>query len=264
MRKPVITLLTDFGIRDHYVAAMKGVILTINPRCSLIDITHQVNPHHIEEAAFILAHASSFFPRGTIHLCVVDPGVGGPRRPILMVTSNYFFVGPDNGLFTYITRKEKVRKCVVLTNQKYFLKHISTTFHGRDLFAPVAAHLSLGAKPEIFGYETSSWEELRFPEPKGRKRELLGEIIYIDAFGNLITNIDKQSLLHFTKNHLFSVGVDKKEISGLKKGYWEGRNGELMALFGSSGFLEVSVREGNAQKSLKAKKGDRIEVLLKD
>ena len=156
MRKPVITLLTDFGTKDHYVASMKGVILSINPRCLPIDITHQVSPHDILEGAFILANAYSFFPRGTIHLAVVDPGVGGLRKPVLLVTQNYYFVGPDNGLFTMITQKESVKQIIELDTQKYHLSKVSTTFHGRDLFAPVAAHLSLGIKPNAFGHKIDS------------------------------------------------------------------------------------------------------------
>ena len=149
MRNPIITLLTDFGLKDPYVASMKGVILRINPRCTLVDITHR-NPHDIEEGAFILANAYSTFPKGTIHLSVVDPGVGSPRKPILLVTKNYFFVGPDNGLFTFAAKREKVKQAIALTNPKFFLPQVSTTFHGRDLFAPVAAHLSLGVKPKDF------------------------------------------------------------------------------------------------------------------
>jgi S-adenosylmethionine hydrolase len=260
MKKPIITLLTDFGTKDHYVASMKGTILNINPRCTLIDITHHINPHHIREGAFILANAYSSFPKGTIHLSVVDPGVGSPRKPILLATESYFFVGPDNGLFTFALQREKVRKVVALKNPKYFLSHISTTFHGRDLFAPVAAYLSLGVKPEAFGPELDSWAELDFKKPRIRRRELIGEILYIDTFGNLISNIDKQQLLHFIKDHPFLIKIGKRAIHGLKKGYWEGKRNELIALIGSGGFLEFSIREGNAQKGLKVRKGDEIEI----
>lgn len=262
MRKPTVTLLTDFGTKDHYVASMKGVILSINPQCNLIDISHQVNPHDIQEGAFLLANASSFFPKGTVHLSVVDPGVGGPRKPILLATSNYFFVGPDNGLFTFAVRREKVEQCVVLTNQKYFLPCISSTFHGRDIFAPVAAHLSLGVKPESFGYQIDSWKELRFRGAKAKGRKLMGEILYIDTFGNLISNIDEQQFSHFTKGSPFFIRIGKRTIPGLKKGYWAGKRGEVMALWGGGGFLEISVREGSAQRNLKAKDGDKIEVQL--
>jgi S-adenosylmethionine hydrolase len=260
MGKSVITLLTDFGTKDYYVASMKGTILNINPQCTLVDITHHVSPHDITEGAFILANAYSSFPKGTIHLSVVDPGVGSPRAPILLVTTNYFFIGPDNGLFTLALKKEKVRKGIVLTNPKYFLSHRSTTFHGRDLFAPVAAHLSMGIKPEVFGPILDSWVEIEFEKPGIRGRALIGKILHIDAFGNLISNIDDQKLFNHVRGDSFVIRVGKKSVQGLKKAYWEGKKNEPIALIGSGGFLEVSIREGNAQKVLKVGKGDKIEI----
>jgi S-adenosylmethionine hydrolase len=260
MGKPTITLLTDFGIKDHYVASMKGVILSINPQCTLIDITHQVNPQDIQEGAFILANSYSSFPKGTIHLSVVDPGVGGRRKPILLVTKNYFFVGPDNGLFTLVAQRERVERVIILTQQKYFLPRLSGTFHGRDIFAPVAAHLSLGTEPNAFGDETRSWVKIGFNKPTIEGSKLVGEILHIDAFGNLISNIDEKTFLRFTKKHSFVIGVGKKKTHRLGKGYWEGKPGELMALVGSSGYLEISMNQGDAQKVLKAKRGDRVVV----
>lgn len=260
MRNPIITLLTDFGQRDHYVASMKGVILSVNPRCTLIDITHQIKPHDIMEGAFILTNAYSFFPKGTIHLAVIDPGVGGPRKPILLVTRNYFFIGPDNGVFTFVVKKEGVKKIVALTNSTYFLPHISTTFQGRDLFAPVAGHLSMGVRPDAFGKEIDVWKEIEFRNPKLIRGKLTGEVLHIDHFGNLITNINEQEFFHFTENHPFVIKVGERAIKGLRKGYWEGKKNEAIALIGSGGFLEVSIREGSAQKVLGVKKGDRIEV----
>ena len=262
MKNSVITLLTDFGTKDHYVASMKGTILSINPKCTLIDITHHVSPHDINEGAFILANAYSFFPKGTIHVSVIDPGVGSPRRPILIVTPNYLFVGPDNGLFTFVLKREKMKKVVALTNQKYFFPHMSTTFHGRDLFAPVAAYLSLGVKPNEFGPELNSWVELDFEKPRVRRGKLTGEILHIDAFGNLISNINEEQLFHFVKNHSFVIRTGKRDIQGLKKGYWEAQEGELLALIGSGDFLEISVREGDAQKVLKSRQGDKVRIRL--
>ena len=263
MKNPIITLLTDFGTKDHYVASMKGVILNINPRCTVIDITHHVNPYDIEEGAFILANAFSSFPRGTIHLSVVDPEVGGPRRPILLVTTNYFFVGPDNGLFSFALKREKVKKAVLLSDKKLFLPKISATFHGRDLFAPVAAHLSLGVKPEAFGPAVNSWVKLDFERSRAEGGKLSGEIIHIDTFGNVVTNITEEELTDFAKGHVLVISVRKRRIHGLKKGYWEGKRSEPLAVIGGGGFLEISVREGNAQKILKAKKGDPIQISTK-
>jgi S-adenosylmethionine hydrolase len=260
MKHRIITLLTDFGTKDHYVASMKGVILNINPQCLLIDITHQVNPQDIEGGAFILANAYSYFPKGTIHLSVVDPGVGGIRKPILLVTQNYFFVGPDNGLFTLAAQQEKVKQVVVLTKKKYFLQKVSRTFHGRDVFAPVAAHLSLGIKPKTFGHEISSMKELRFQKPVVKEGRLLGEILHTDAFGNVISNIDETGLFRFVQGRPFVIRAGKKSIHGFKGGYWEGKEGELIALFGSGGFLEISAREGNAEKILKVRRGDPVVI----
>jgi S-adenosylmethionine hydrolase len=258
MRKPIITLLTDFGTKDYYVASMKGVILKINPQCTLVDITHHVEPHDVEEGAFVLANAYSYFPKGTIHLCVVDPGVGGPRKPILFVTQNYSFVGPDNGLFTLALREERVKQVVALTNRKYFLTRVSTTFHGRDVFAPVVGYLSLGVKPNAFGNEVHSWTKLPFRKPKVEGSRLVGEVFHVDAFGNLISNIDEEQLFHFVKESTFTISTGKRVIRGLRKGYWEGERNETIALVGSGGFLEISAKEGNAQKMLKVEKGDKI------
>jgi len=257
---PIITLLTDFGSKDHYVASMKGVILNINPQCTLVDITHEVRPHDIEEGAFILANTYSYFPKGTIHLSVVDPGVGGGRKAILLVTQNYYFIGPDNGLFTFVAQREKVKQVVVLTKRKYFLPKVSMTFHGRDIFAPVAAHLSLGIKPNVFGYEIGSLEELEFEKPIIKERKLLGEILHIDTFGNLVSNIDEEKLFRFIQSRPFVIRAGREAIHGLKKEYWEGKKGELIAILGSGGFLEISVREGNAQKMLGVKRGDTIKI----
>ena len=257
---PIITLLTDFGLKDPYVASMKGVILSINPQCTLVDITHQVTPHDIKEGAFMLGQAYSNFPGGTIHLSVVDPGVGSPRRPILFVTQNYLFIGPDNGLFTLALKREKLKKVIVLGKMEFFLPEVSPTFHGRDLFAPVAAHLSLGIAPESFGRVIKSWNEISFPEPVLRQEKLIGEIVHIDTFGNLVCNIDYKDLLKFSKGRLFVIKIGKRTMRGLRKGYWEGRKNEPMGLIGSGGFLEISVREGNAQRTLRAKKGAPVVV----
>lgn len=263
MRNRIITLLTDFGTKDHYVASLKGVILGINPQCTLVDITHQISPQDMEEGAFILANAYAYFPRGTIHLAVVDPGVGGPRRPILVETENYIFVGPDNGLFTMALKREKVKQAVILKKERYFLPHLSETFHGRDLFAPVAGHLSLGVNPARFGDRIESWKELPFSKVSIIGDELIGEIIYIDAFGNLVSNVDEGQLAEFAGKGAIIVRIGEKGIEGLKKGYWEGKKGELIALIGSGGFLEISAREGSARKMLKTDRGDQISISIK-
>jgi len=260
MKHSIITLLTDFGTQDPYVASMKGVILGINPKCTLVDITHEVLPQDIQEGAMLLANAFSYFPKGTIHVAVVDPGVGGQRKPILLQTKNYLFVGPDNGLFTLAAKRDKVKQVVHLTDRKIFLSNISNTFHGRDIFAPVAGHLSCGVNPKAFGERLECWTELDLREPEVKGDKLLGEIVLIDRFGNLITNIEKEGFFSFVKDQPFLIRAGKKTIRELKKGYYEGKKNDPMALFGSQGFLEISVREGNAQKMLKVKRGEPIQI----
>jgi S-adenosylmethionine hydrolase len=263
MKNPIISLLTDFGEKDHYVASMKGVILNINPQCILVDITHEVRPHDIQEGAFILANTYFYFPKGTIHLSVVDPEVGGMRKPILLVTKNYFFLGPDNGLFTFIAQREEVKQVVVLTKKQYFLPKVSMTFHGRDIFAPVAAYLSLGIRPNDFGYKTSALKKLIYQKPIIKEGKLSGEVFHIDTFGNLVSNIDEEKFFRFIEGRPFVIRTGRTGrtvIRSLKKGYWEGKKGEKIALIGSGGFLEISIREGNAQKILKVKRGSQVVV----
>jgi S-adenosyl-L-methionine hydrolase (adenosine-forming) len=256
----IITLLTDFGTKDAYAASMKGVILNINPRATLVDITHQVAPQDIREGAFILASAYSYFPKGTIHLAVVDPGVGGPREPILAVTEKHYFVGPDNGLFTFVMGREKVTKVVSLTNPDYFLPKVSNTFHGRDVFSAVAGHLSRGIKADAFGSRLGSWVRIDIREPAVQGNTLIGEVVHIDAFGNLISNVAEKTLADFSEKRMIVVRTGRKAIRGIRKSYWEGKKGEVIALIGSGGYLEISVREGNAARTLKVKRGDKVGV----
>jgi S-adenosylmethionine hydrolase len=262
MKHPIVTLLTDFGTQDHYVASMKGVILGINPWCTLIDISHEVIPHDVRQGALILANGYSYFPRETIHLAVVDPGVGSTRKPILLVTKSYFFLGPDNGLLSLAAKKDGVRKAIVLSNQDFFRLPVSPTFHGRDIFAPIAGHLSAGIQPELLGRKVRSWVKLDLGEPKIVKADLVGEISHIDVFGNIVTNISQQDLNRFAKKRAIVISIGKREIRGLRKGYWEAKKGELLALIGSGDFLEISVREGDAQKVLKSRRSDRVRIRL--
>ncbi len=262
MQRQIITLLTDFGTQDHYVASMKGVILGINPRCTLVDISHEVMPHDVREGALILANSCSYFPRGTIHLAVVDPGVGGQRKPILLVTKNYFFLGPDNGLLSLAAQKDGVKRAIALSNQSFYRLPVSTTFHGRDIFAPVAGHLSVGIPPGGLGREARSWVKLDLGGPRIVKAELVGEISRMDVFGNIVTNVSQQDLNRFTKKRGLVISVGNSLIRGLKKGYWEARKGELLALIGSGGFLEISIREGDAQIVLKIRRGDKVRIRL--
>ena len=185
----VIALLTDFGLKDSYVGVMKGVIATVNPRVTVIDLDHDVASHRIEEAAFLLATSYSYFPQNTVFCVVVDPGVGSSRKAIAIQTKNYYFVGPDNGVLWQAAERDGITKIVTLENKKYFRKPVSSTFHGRDIFAPIAAALTKGYRPAGFGREIKDFINPDFINPQVERGTIFGEILHIDSFGNLITNI---------------------------------------------------------------------------
>jgi len=253
----IITLTTDFGNGDIYVGVMKGVILSINPNATIVDITHDISPHNIKEGAFLLNDFYRYFPKGSIHLVVVDPGVGSERKGILIESDGYFFVGPDNGIFTYPIKKG-LKKIIELSNKSYYLNEISSTFHGRDIFAPVAAHLSLGIEPDKFGNEIKEYKILNF-DPEISENGINGEIIHIDKFGNLITDIKKE----FMVNKDFEILIKDIKIDNISESYFEGKEKEILAIFGSSGWLELSVNMGNAADIIDAKVGDRVLVRWK-
>jgi S-adenosylmethionine hydrolase len=246
----IITLMTDFGITDGYVGTVKGVILSINPKVTLIDITHKIPSYGIDDAAFILRNASSFFPDGTVHLAVVDPGVGGDRRAIVVQTDKHFFVSPDNGILSYILDSQKILRIIEIENPKYWLHPVSSTFHTRDIFAPVAAHLTRGIRLNKIGSSVKNPKTFKISRPVYSKRSIKGQVVYIDHFGNLITNISK-------KNSMVKVMADVRvhiagcSISGISSHYGTAPKDELT-------FLEVASREGNAQKILKAAKGTPV------
>ena len=257
---PVITLLTDFGTADYFVGAVKGAILSVNPQAVIADITHEIPPQDVEAAAFTLLAAYATFPPQTIHVAVVDPGVGSERRPIVVKAGSQFFVGPDNGIFTYIYDREPSHQTFHITSDKYFRPSPSTTFHGRDIFAPVAAALSTGVKPKKIGPEIR--DEVRLNN--SLKPEVLndgtieGRIIHIDRFGNCITNLTRE-LVDPAKHP--TLVVKRKTIDTFRDFYGSSDRNELFAIWGSAGFLEISINGGSAAKVLIAKRGDR--VLLK-
>jgi S-adenosylmethionine hydrolase len=255
--KRTIALLTDFGLSDSYVGQMKGVIYSINPNVNIIDITHDIQPQNIKQAAFILNTSFKYFPNGTIFVCVVDPKVGSERKAICIQTKEYFFLAPDNGLLTYVIENQKIIKAVELNNDKFHLQNRSYTFHGRDIFAPVAAHLSLGIEIEELGSEISMKEIIKIQPLKMKKKnnKIIGEIIYWDRFGNLISSIHKNDILEKDIN----IKIGKHKIKGISKTFSDVKKGELLAFIGSSSYLEIGVREGRAEEQL-AIKNSRLTI----
>ena len=254
----IITLTTDFGLNDHYAGALKGAVLSVNPDARVIDITHLIQPGNIIEAAFIMVEACLFFPKGTVHIGVVDPGVGTKRRLVIIETEQYLFVGPDNGLLSLAAKKDGIKRVVEITAPRLFLNPTSATFHGRDIFGPVAARLSIGLDPIEAGREIAGdIVSLKIPRPKRNGMALRGEVIHIDSFGNLIVNIKSADIERLSAKQV-SISVKGAALKGIKKTYGLAKQGSLLALIGSSGCLEIAVNQGNASKTLFAKVGDEV------
>jgi S-adenosylmethionine hydrolase len=262
----IVTLITDFGSKDSFAASMKGIILKINQQAQIVDITHEIGPQDIWEAAFTLKTAYNNFPKGTVHLAVVDPGVGSGRRPIIVVTESYYFVGPDNGIFSLVYREAERLRVHHITAAHYFLPNPGPTFHGRDIFAPVAAWLSKGIPSGNFGDVVEDYVKLNVPVPKASEDGLEGHVIHIDRFGNVITNItykDIQALVpEGSDPGPCSIAIAGKEIRGLKKFYAESSPGEPSAIINSSGFLEIYLFKQNARTALSLKRGEAVRLSL--
>ncbi|MCX7707763.1 MAG: SAM-dependent chlorinase/fluorinase [Anaerolineae bacterium] len=252
----IITLTTDFGLSDGYVGIMKGVILGIAADVQLVDISHDITPQDVRQGSFVLRNAVSYFPAGTVHLAVVDPGVGSSRRPLLVTTPRASFVGPDNGLFTFALEQPGAQAWV-LDQPRYWLPAISRTFHGRDIFAPVVAHLARGVPPEELGSPVSDAVQLEplLPERLGN-HHIVGHVIHVDRFGNLITNVPASWLADGD----WACEIAGRRIPRLSETYSAALPGELLALIGSSGMLEVAVRNGSAARLLEAGVGQAIHL----
>ena len=261
MAKPILTLTTDFGLADHYVAAMKGVILGICPQAQIVDVTHQITPFEITEGAYVIAQAWKCFPRKTVHIVVVDPGVGTARRPILMEAGGQYFIAPDNGVLSMIYNAEK-HKIRLISNERWFRKPVSRTFHGRDIFAPTAAHLAAGATPAQFGKLIDDYLRPAFTKPmRAGKRTWNGQILKIDHFGNLITNFHSADFPDLDRRN-FSMSVGPCEVTVFARNYAETGPGELFVITGSSGYYEVSVNLGSAAKRIGCVAGGPVELML--
>jgi S-adenosyl-L-methionine hydrolase (adenosine-forming) len=259
-RPPLITLLTDFGLRDAYVGIMKGVILSLNPHIRLVDLSHDLPPQDVLAGAFVLQSAWRYFPLGTIHLAVVDPGVGSRRRAVAASCGEHFFIGPDNGLFSLVFAEQAPLSAVSLENPQYFLSDVSATFHGRDIFAPVAAHLSLGTPLTALGPPLLDPVVLDFPSSEFRDEEVYGSIIYSDHFGNLISNIHFSALQFWLQGRPASLRLNGHPIPYLGRTYSDVPPGALLAAAGSHGYLEIACRQGSAAQVLDAAPGARVQV----
>ncbi len=262
MRQPIVTLTTDFGLADHFVGAMKGVILSLEPRAHIVDISHEIAPYSVAEAAFVLAQAYGCFPPGTVHVAVVDPGVGTLRRPILAEAAGQFFVAPDNGVLSMVYAQER-HKVRAIAGEKYFRRPVSRTFHGRDIFAPVAAHLAHGVKPAQFGKLVSDYAREEFAEPvSSGELRWTGCILKIDRFGNLITNFASGEFPDLATS-AFQMRVGPRRITACLHNYAQGAPRELFVIAGSSGFLEISTNQSSAAKLTGCAAGAEVTLVLK-
>ncbi len=259
----LITLLTDFGQHDYFVPSMKGVMLGINSQTRIVDLSHDIAAHDVEQAAFYLKSCYQYFPDGTIHVVVVDPGVGSDRRALLVSTSRYYFLAPDNGVLSYIFEDELSVEVRAIENKQYRLDSEGATFDGRDLFSPAAAWLTKGQTPGSYGPLVHNYVTLPKTEAKMENGKLVGKIMYIDHFGNLISNITPSDLETFqsvTKQEAQAVQLGDITIKGMKSHYAEGALGLPEALINSNGQLEVFIKQGHAANRCQGKIGQRIEV----
>ncbi|MGE0444645.1 MAG: S-adenosyl-l-methionine hydroxide adenosyltransferase family protein [Vicinamibacterales bacterium] len=260
MARPTIALLTDFGSRDHYAGAMKGVALSICPDATLVDITHDIAPHDVLSGALELAAAFKYFPAGTIFVAVVDPGVGSARRGLAAEAGGYRFVAPDNGLLTLVFREAPAKKVVELTERRYARPTVSRTFEGRDRFAPAAAWLAKGIDLTALGRTLTTWQELDVPEPVVSDAEIAGEVLRVDRFGNLVTNVPRHLFERFAADGVIDVAAGPHHVEKVVATYAEAAAGDVCALFGSSDHLEVAVNGGSAAARLSLDRGTPVTV----
>ncbi len=259
---PIVTLLTDFGVQDSYVGQLKGIILGINPHVTFVDISHSVRRHDIRDAAFLIYSAWRAFPPGTVHLCIVDPGVGSPRRILLLKLEDQYFLGPDNGIFTYLLLDSEQKMIphaqYSVTTDSYFTEPEGATFHGRDIFAPVAAQLTLGIDPVSLGPEINDPVRIETPAVVNVEGKISGAVIHIDNFGNLITNFRHEHLLRIETFYIAVTGdLIIETIAGT---FFDVHMGTVLAYWGSAGFLEIGMREENLAEKHHLKIGHKVEI----
>ncbi len=263
MSHPIITLTTDYGTTDHLVGALKGVILKINPDATIVDITHNVVPYDVLDGALAISSAYKYFPSKTIHVVIVDPGVGSERRPILVSGENQFFVAPDNGVLSMVYEKEASLTVRHILAEHYFLQPLSKTFHGRDVFAPVGAWLSKTWQTQSFGEEIQDYMRFSVPKPKSAEGQLKGIVLRVDTFGNLVTNFVPEELPEgLLKDGTLKVQVNGKEVTRLVDTFADGEPGAPVVIVGSSGFLEIAVNKGHAARTLGVGRGAAVVIPL--
>jgi S-adenosylmethionine hydrolase len=263
MSTKIITLTTDFGLKDPYAAEMKATILGICPNAAIVDITHQIEKFNTRMGAYVLSSGAPYFPKGTVHLAVVDPGVGTRRRPILIQTQQGFFIGPDNGLLILAAENQGIRRVHEITNPRLMLPRVSSIFHGRDVFAPAAAHLANGVDPAEFGPEICDAAKPEFTKVTLRKDALVGEVLHVDDFGNIITNIGEKEIASIRTKDVVNVELSNKKWKlKLCKAYGEAKPQEPLALIGSHNYLEIAINQGDAAAEFKTKPGDKIKISL--
>lgn len=252
-----ITLTTDFGLKDPYVGMMKGMILSTNPEVRIVDITHGIDPQDVREGAFIVAESNRYFEKGTIHIAVVDPTVGSDRRPIVFSKKGHFFIGPDNGVFTLLY--DETVRVYALENHRYMAKEVSSTFHGRDIFAPAAAYLAFGVQPSMFGRVVEDPVHLSGVRPLIDGTLLQGEIVRFDGFGNAITNISKADIDAFCQGRPYTISLQDRSFSCLHRSYCEA---EITCLIGSAGYVEFGLFKGNLKRHWALEKGEKVYVAV--
>lgn len=257
----LITLTTDFGTSDHYVSAMKGVILNIAPDVRMVDVSHDIPPQDIMAAAWVLKNMAFLYPKDTIHLAVIDPGVGSDRRPLIVRVGHYWFVGPDNGLFSLIAEDGQFQ-AYEITNTSYWRATRSSTFHGRDVFAPVAAHLAAGVPIEEIGSPLNEIETFRWAMPIADKDGIQGWVVHIDRFGNLITNISRELVKEVMGDDHFKIYVGNTILRDVSSTFSSVADGEATAIIGSSGVLEIVVNKGSAEQMLDVRKGAAVSLIF--
>ncbi|MEX0939331.1 MAG: SAM-dependent chlorinase/fluorinase [Pirellulales bacterium] len=260
MASSIITLTTDFGTGSPYVAAMKGVILSIHPGATVVDLTHSIPPQDVRQGALALAQVTRFFPGGTIHVAVIDPGVGTDRLIVYARIGNQQYIVPDNGLLTGLARAEAPSTMFTIANRQYWLPEVSATFHGRDIMAPVAARLSQGLPPESLGPLQTELVTLPWPEANALTKRIEGEVVAIDSFGNLVTNITADMLEGVPTDESVSVRCDEHETQGIFKTYGEQPEMTLIALVGSSGQLELAIVNDSASAMLGVRAGEKVTI----